>query len=189
MPSAFQWTDERDALLRARCSDGVSARKIGAELGTSDATVRRRMRHLGITADRTRTEAATQAAVVDVKARRAAVAQRMVGQAEKILDRLEAPTYTALIRGGFGAEEEKTLEQPPARDHRELMSAAQIAMQTALRIDEHDADGGYGEVAGALEAVANAFAAVAGGIGRLDVEEVTPEDWTPEPDPEGGDAA
>jgi AcrR family transcriptional regulator len=162
---AFAWTAELDTLLRNRAADGVSMRKIAAEVGTSDATVRRRLRTLGVVVDRSRTEAATAAAVVDVKARRAAVAQRMLGQAESILARLEAPTFTTIMRGSFGVEEEQTVSEPPARDHRDLLSAAQIAVNTALKVDEHDRDTGTAEAVGALDGIERAIRDAAAALG------------------------
>lgn len=100
---------------------GMSRNKIAERLGVSTATVTRAARLRGVEFDRSRTIAATEAAVHDAKASRASLAGRMVAAAHAGLDAY----YQALAAGEDGAA-------------RNYMTAAAVASDKHLALDLHD---------------------------------------------------
>ncbi|GII98377.1 hypothetical protein CLV28_0700 [Sediminihabitans luteus] len=161
--AANPWTPTDDQHLRdmADATPPVPVREQAKQLGRTLAAVARRRRDLGITSDRTRTAAATQAKVADAKARRAALELRALTRVEHLYDRLEARTFTTLIRGAGAAEEEATLPFVPPADERQIAATISQHLNASLRIAEHDADDGHTAVIGMIDAITTAITAAA----------------------------
>lgn len=111
--------DDRDRVAALHAA-GKGRNEIARALDVSAGTVTNIARALGLSFDRSETAAATAAKVVDLKARRAAIQARLIARAEKVLDRLEGDTYTALVKTAGGAEEVRELHFVPARDEKDL---------------------------------------------------------------------
>lgn len=91
-----------------------------------------------ITFDRAATKAATEARVVDLKARRAAIAERFATRAEELLDLMsEQHTVTSFHEGEMVTG---IIDRPTSGDIKNYMTAAGIAIDKTLTIERHDSD-------------------------------------------------
>jgi hypothetical protein len=132
----------RAAILEdLRRRDGRSARVIGKAHGVSDATVRRIANQEGIDDawSRDKTKKATEAAVADARAIRAATSRRFLDETNLLLDQLHQP-HTAFNFGGKdNTYEEHEFPEPPVDAKRTLITAAAIAYDKHLAQERHDA--------------------------------------------------
>ncbi|NUO58985.1 MAG: helix-turn-helix domain-containing protein [Hamadaea sp.] len=156
MPAPFPWTDALDQQLRDLAAAGRSVRDIAADIGTTKSTIDRRLKHLGISLDRSSTEAATKANMADAKSRRAALQLALLEDAE----RLRAQMWSSAVVFNFGGKdntyEERTLDKPPFADQLKIMQATGIAIDRSLKLDLHDS-GGSTTVIGLLQQTAAAL--------------------------------
>ncbi|TXK18454.1 hypothetical protein [Homoserinibacter sp. GY 40078] len=82
--TAPPWTSKEDETLRRLHSEGASLHSIAKSLGRSNAAVSRRAKVLEVSFDRSKTEAATHAAVADAKARQMVLEQDLLGDVEQV---------------------------------------------------------------------------------------------------------
>lgn len=135
---------KRAAILDDITAGNNSCRGIGRDHGVSDATVRKIAAEAGIVDafSRAQTENATRAVVADNKARRAAMATRLLGEAEAFLDQMGQP-YAVYAFGGRDNEYREHLrDRPPPAELRNLMVSAATAIDKHLVLDKHDSDDG-----------------------------------------------
>lgn len=137
----------------------MSRNDIARQTGVSAGTVTNTCKANGLTFDRSATKDATRARVEDNKAKRAAIIARLYARSEKILDRLEAPTYMVRMMGPTGSEKVYD-EAPPAADERSLATSIGIYLDKAARLEDYDKSG---DESGA--AVDKWLAHMMGGIG------------------------
>ncbi|MCI2424110.1 helix-turn-helix domain-containing protein [Saccharopolyspora sp. K220] len=100
--------------MRELHAQGKTRNDIAREIGRSPSTVSRLAHAAGLSFDRSKTAAATQAKQRDNAARRADLVRRLYGRGEANLGRLEAPRYkftTATVNG----IETKVLDHVPAQ--------------------------------------------------------------------------
>lgn len=90
------WSETDDATLKALHTEGLSLNAAAKRMDRPTSTVARAARRLGISWDRTRTEAAIRARVTDARARRAALHDT---QLELLAD---AQTYARTVLDGGG---------------------------------------------------------------------------------------
>jgi len=90
------WSETDDATLQALHDEGLSLNATAKRMDRPTSTVARAARRLGISWDRTRTEAAIRARVTDARARRAAL---HAAQLDLLAD---AQTYARTVLGGGG---------------------------------------------------------------------------------------
>lgn len=166
--AANRWTPDEDATLRERLAAGCTQRTVAAELGRSPGSVAARAAKLGIRGDRTQTEAATRAVVIDARARRAKLEVGLLEDAERLRSELFAPTVVFNFGGKDNTYEERTLDEPPHADKLKLVQAVGAAIDRALKISTHDADTGVTEAVGALDQVEQAIAAAAAQLGPME---------------------
>lgn len=134
-----EWTAAEDDQLRELAAAGTSIRKMADAIGRHQSSVKRRLDHLGIRGDRTQTMAATQAKVIDAKARRAALELALLEDAERMRERMFAPTLVYNFGGKDNTYNSREVAEPPHADKLKLMQAAGIAIDRSLKIAEHDA--------------------------------------------------
>lgn len=161
MAAPVPWTDTEDQQLRDLAAAGTSIRKMADAVGRHQSSVKRRLDRLGIHGDRTQTAAATQAKVIDAKARRAALEVALLEDAEKLRTQLWAPTKVYNFGGKDNTYNERDVDEPPNADKLKLMQAVGIAVDRSIKISDHDADTGITEAVGALDQIADALAEVA----------------------------
>lgn len=121
-------------------AEGLSRNAIAKQLGRSGRTVSRIAAELGLSFERggTRTAAATEARKADAATRRAAIEEKALASAEKLLDQM----FDRALVYNFGGKENDynstTLDEPPFADKRAIATSVQALMATALKIAEHD---------------------------------------------------
>lgn len=147
-----------DRRLRALHRNGHSRNEIAKRLGISPGSVTTHSRRLGLSFDRNATAAAVEARTVDLKARRKAILTRLYDRVEKNLDRLEAPTYDYTLIVPGSAEDGATVttqrdDAPPSADERAHMATITGYLQSAVKLEQVDADGGESEAKSMLSAL------------------------------------
>lgn len=140
--TARDWTEAELQTLRERNAAGDSLTAIARDLGVTKPVLSRKAAALGLTWDRSRTEKATAAKVVDAKARRATILGRLYGEAEAVLDDLEAGRagkgWNTIIRGEYGIENTRSLDFIPIRDRRDASDTLSRVLVQATRLEQVD---------------------------------------------------
>lgn len=154
-------TDQDRDAVRRLAADGKGRNEIARELKRSPRTISQIAEKLDppVTFDRTMTAVATQARIIDAKARRAALINRAYARAEKIFDRLEADEtsgykFSATTVNGI---ETKTLDHVPGPEERSLATAAGQYLAQAAKLEAMDAGNGHEEDRGILAGIAQAL--------------------------------
>jgi hypothetical protein len=140
---------ERDR-IRQLHGQGLSRNAIATEIGRGVATVSRVAKDLGLSFDRSATQAATQAKVADAKARRAQLMQDLLHDAHKLRSQMwQQCEY--IDHGGKDFVEARWWQpEPTPADKLKLMQAARAALDGSLRLDAHDGDGSIEQVGSLL---------------------------------------
>lgn len=136
-----RWTDADSDRLKQLHSEGKSLHAIAKEMNWSKETVSRHAKRLGIVWDRARTAKATEAVIVDNKTRRARIEERLLGQVERELDRMEEPGRVFSFGGADNVYREEWLERPPAQDRNAMMRTISAALTSANRLAELNSAG------------------------------------------------
>lgn len=155
------WTAAEQKTLRRLVSEGVAQSEIGRQLGRSRGAVANQAAKLGVRSDRTDTMRATEAKVIDAKARRAALELSLLEDAERLRGQIFAPTLIYNFGGKDNTYNQAEVNEPPHADKLKLMQAIGIAVDRSIKISDHDADTGITEAIGALDQIAAALAVVA----------------------------
>ena len=138
MPASKYTDAQRAEALTLYEAEGPTA--AGKKLGIPKETIMSWAKRAGVHTVRTdNTRAAVEAKVVDGRLRRANIADRLYGQAEKILGDLEAPTFRTLLKGAGGSEHEDELDFVPPNDRKTLLQAVGSAMVTTAKLEAVDA--------------------------------------------------
>lgn len=153
---ASAWSPDDDATLRRLHGlPGRSLTSIATEMGRSKATVSRHATDLGLSWDRSQVAAATQAKVLDAKARRAALEAGLLEDAARLREQLFAPTVVFNFGGKDNTYEQRHIDEPTFTDKLKIMQATGTAIDRALKLAQHDADGGAADARSLLERLAD----------------------------------
>lgn len=133
------WTDEDSRRLTELHAEGKSLHFIAGEIGRSKQTVSRYAKSLGLEWDRATTAKAAEAVHVDNKARRVALEERLLVEAQKIMDQLWEPTVVFAFGGKDNTYEEHTLTQPTFGDQKAIVQTATTAIRESTRLHEMNA--------------------------------------------------
>lgn len=150
-----------DAVARLH-AEGKSRNQIVRELRRSCHTVSRIAAELGLSFDRgndPNLRKATEARKADARAKRAALANALLDDAERLRQQLFAPTITFNIGGKDNTYTEHPIPEPTFRDKRDIMHAVGIAVDRAVRLDEYDSGAGLGQVVSLLETIGQGLVA------------------------------
>lgn len=132
-----------DPATRARIKElhaqGLGRNDIARDAGVSGYTVTKVCREEGLSFDREATKAATEAKVVDNRARRVAAIARFYDQTDKVFDRLDRERHQ-LKEVSAGKLVEYESEDLPAQDLRALLQAANTAITSAVKLEQVDVD-------------------------------------------------
>lgn len=157
-------TDDERAEIRRLHAAGVGRNEIARRIGRGSRTVSEYCQKHGLTFDRTKTAAATEAKMIDAKARRAAIAARLYGLAEADLAYLEGAEKYELIEVSSGQAVQYTPKRLPAQDRRALVQSVNTALASAARLEALDTNNGVddaksmlGQLASGLTAAYNAM--------------------------------
>jgi hypothetical protein len=155
-----------DSKLRAAIIADIQAGKkrneIARERRVSSSTVSLIAKAEGLNFDRSKTEIATRAVQVDSKARRAALAARLLNKAAELLDLMDEPYLVHSFGGRDNSYNEQLLDRAPASDLRNLMTSAAVAIDKHAVLEKLDVDSGaasaksmLGELGAALQVAAD----------------------------------
>lgn len=151
------WTPQHDDQLLDLHAQDLSVRDIAERMGVSKSLVSRRARAAGLTFTRTKTRAATEAAVADAKARRAVLELTLLQDADRLRSQIWQP-HTYIEHGGKDyVRVEWTQDEPSPTDKLKLMQAAGIAVDRSLKITAVDSDNGATEAVSMLQRLADAI--------------------------------
>lgn len=133
------WTDEESTRLTELHAAGKSLHFIANELGRSKNTISKWASTLGLSWDRAETAKAAQAVHVDNKARRAALEERLLIEAEKVIDQMWSETLVFSFGGKDNTYEEHTLKQPTYSDQKTIAQTVATALTAANKLHEMNA--------------------------------------------------
>jgi hypothetical protein len=134
------FTDRERELIAQLHAEGKGRNAISRETGIHQKRVSSIAAELGLSFARggARTAVATEARKADAATRRAAIEEKALAAADKLLDQM----FKSALVYNFGGRENDynstTLEEPPFGDKRAIATSVQALMQTALKIAEHD---------------------------------------------------
>lgn len=136
---------EDDEAVRRLHSEGKSRNEIAREMGRSGRTVSRIAERLHLSFERGEmVKEATEARKTDARAKRAALALRLLDDAERLRGQLFKPALVYNFGGRDNTYEERTLEQPTFSDQRNIMQAIGVALDRAVKLDAYDKAEGAG---------------------------------------------
>ncbi|WP_122262198.1 helix-turn-helix domain-containing protein [Ornithinimicrobium cerasi] len=163
MAAPRRWTPADDDTLRALHAQGRTLHAIAGEMGRGKATISAKAAEMDppLSWARDQVANATQAKVVDAKARRADVKLRLLSRAEHLLSRLEATEFTTLVPDGPGVQASKTLPFVPPDDEKALSGALASYLASYDRLEKLDGDNGVADAVGMLDKIADAIKAAA----------------------------
>lgn len=127
-------TDEDRAEIRRLHGEGRSLNQIAKDLDRAPSTISDHAAAMGLSFDRSRTEAAVRAHAIDAAARRGRIIDRLYKRAEFNLARLEAGAYQYTDRVATGIVTE-VLDHVPAVDEKNLISAIGGSLQAAAKLE------------------------------------------------------
>lgn len=161
MPRGRPVTEEQRTEVIALAKAGKSRNDIVRETGIAAGTVTKIVHAAGLSFDRAATEQATAAKVLDNKARRALLAERLLTIAGEQLDRIGEQGLVYAFGGKDNKYNERWQDRPPPADVRNLMTAAAIAIDKHAVLEKLDTDNGaagarsmLGELGAALQVAA-----------------------------------
>lgn len=131
-------TEEDHRRVRELHAQGLTRNAIGETIGRSGRTVSRIAAELGLTFDRSRTAAATEAKKADAAERRAALQLDALAGAQKLIGQMFAESKIYNFGGKENDYNERTVPEPPFRDKRDIATAISQLTATALKLAEYD---------------------------------------------------
>lgn len=135
------WTDEESTRLTELHAAGKSLHFIANELGRSKRTISVWAEKLGLSFDRAETAKAAEAVHVDNKARRARIEERLLIEAEKVIDQMWSETLVFSFGGKDNTYEEHTLKQPTYSDQKTIAQTVATALNAANKLHEMNSEG------------------------------------------------
>lgn len=129
----------RAAIIADIKAGGQTARQIAKKHGVGHSTVSTIASKAGIVDafDRTQTEKATAAKAADCRARREALKEALIEDAEKLRRRAWEP-YEVVIDNRQTGSQIMTLDLPPAQDVRAFYAAVGLAIDKHCRLEQYD---------------------------------------------------
>lgn len=155
-------------LVRKLHADGKGRNEIAETIGRSGRTVSRIAKELGLKFDREKTRAATEAKVIDARAKRAQLANDLLDDAARLRQQLWRPADYVDHGGKEYFRVDWTLDEPTFTDKLKIMQAVGIAADKAIRLDEYDADPGIDAAKSMLGALAKGLGAAYDQLNQTD---------------------
>lgn len=124
--------------IRAMHGEGKTRNDIAKALGRSASTITAACNKMGLSFDRSKTKAATEAKVADARAKRAQLMNDLLDDAERLRQQLFAPTVIWSFGGKDNTFNSKKVPLPPVKDQRDIVNAVSTTITASLRLDEHD---------------------------------------------------
>lgn len=155
-------TDEERAEIRRLHAEGHGRNEIGRLIGRSQRTISEQAAKMGLLFDRSATAVATEAKVIDARARRAKILEGLYEVAEAELDYLRQNGHYDLVEVSAGKAVRFNADRLPAQDRRALITGISTAMTAASRLEALEGDPGVAGAASLLTSLGKAFLEAAG---------------------------
>lgn len=136
--------------IRQLHADGESCNSIARQLERSASTISKAARQLGLSWDASRTEAATEAHKATSAEKRARLEGRLLDEAALLLDQLHQPHLVYSFGGRDNTYASKTLPEPDVAAKRQLVQAAGVAIDKAIKLADVDRAGAAAEAGKSL---------------------------------------
>jgi hypothetical protein len=159
MPTGTISPDRFDE-FRALHAQGLGRNAIAREMGVAPVCVSRTAEYLGLTFDRSRIQAATEARLADLAERRSLLAEDLLDDAEKLRQRLWEPAVVYAFGGSANTYAEEHVSEPPPADKRALMATAATAIDRVLKLVPPEASSGADDAKSMLGKLAEGIAAI-----------------------------
>jgi transposase-like protein len=130
---------QREAVLAAVRAGGKSLSQIAKDHGVNKGTVSKWVKDAGLSGafDRSQTEKATRAHVIDARARREALKDKLIEDAERLRARAWE-RYEVVVDNRQLGPQTMTLDLPPAQDVRAFYAAVGLAIDKHCRLEQYD---------------------------------------------------
>jgi IS30 family transposase len=148
-------TEAEQQQIRKLHAAGLGRNDIAKSLGRSQGTISKWCSRLGLEFCRLATQAATAAKVTDAKARRAALAEALLDDIERLRHRAWSK-YT-IVGNSIDGPVKHTLDLPPLREVSDAYKAVETCARQHLAIAKHDSDTGVDEGKSMLAALGTAL--------------------------------
>jgi hypothetical protein len=135
-------TEEERAEMRRLHAEGKGRNEIARLTGRSLRTVSLHCADMGLTFDRSATEAATAARKADLEEKRVILAEALTDDALRLSEQVWQPAVIYNFGGKDNTYESRRVPEPPALDKKALMAAAVAAAGQSLRLVPPQDDGG-----------------------------------------------
>lgn len=142
--------------IRELAAEGLGRNEVARRLDVSPRTVTRYAPEGSF--DRSSTMAAVKARQADMAERRAALADKLLKDAERLREQIWQPALVYNFGGKDNDYNEHQLEEQPVDGKRTLMQTAVAAVTAHLRLVDHDGDGGLDEAKSVLDGFMDAVA-------------------------------
>ncbi|MFJ9128930.1 helix-turn-helix domain-containing protein [Streptomyces sp. NPDC102340] len=135
--------EDRAEIIRLH-GEGHGRNEIARITRRSQRTVSLICAEEGLTFDITVTEEATRHRIAQLAERRAVLAEALQGDAEHLTELMWSPATVYSFGGKDNVYRERDVNEPPAADKRNLMAAANVAIEKSLKLvppEREDAEG------------------------------------------------
>lgn len=122
----------------------VGPREASRKLKIPESTLRKWARHEGLAPPTEHINAGVRGQQAHMAQRRAALAERLLTDAERLRELVWGPCNVYNLGGKDNTFSEATAKAPSARDRKELMLALGIALTKHVELVKFDSDGGMG---------------------------------------------
>ena len=140
---------------------GYGRNRIAREMGIAPVVASRTAEYLGLTFDRSKIQAATEARLADLAERRSVLAEVLLDDAERLRAQLWQPTVVYAFGGKENVYSEEPVSEPPPADKRALMATAATAIDRSLKLVPPLEEAGADNAASMLDNLAAGIAALA----------------------------
>lgn len=135
------WTDADDQKMIDLADAGMTLTAIAREMGRSTQTIHRYSQRAGLSFDRSRTAAATEAKKIDVADRRVKLEERYLIEADRLLNQLWEQCTIHSFGGKDNTYASQQVDRPPFKDQRDIIHASSTAAGAANRLRDMAVDG------------------------------------------------
>lgn len=122
------------------CRDGVTRNDIHRQTDVPAASISGIVKRAGLTFDRSKVRAATEARTADLRARRAELMELLLDDAHRLRKEAFEPCKAFNFGGKDNTYNERDLDQPVFTDQLKIMQAVGVAITKHIDLDKHDAD-------------------------------------------------
>lgn len=138
-PGSTLPTETQERILQL-CRDGVTRNDIVRQLGVGPSSVSGIVKRAGLSFDRTKIKAATEARTADLRSRRAELLELLLEDAHRLRQEAFEPCTAFNFGGKDNSYNEVELAQPMFADQLKIMQAVGVAVSKHIALDLHDAD-------------------------------------------------